>query len=197
MVAFLLVEHLASRTLAPALGPAGYERLLAKNRRPFKTKDGYIAIMPYTTEQWTRFIAGIGRADLLELDWVRDPAKRSANVDALYQIIADAAPMKSTAEWLVLLAEQDIPCGRVNSLEDLFTEPHLAAVGLFEEYLHPSEGQLTRVRSPFRVTGLERAGDQPPPRVGENSEAILDEAGYSREEIEELERKNVVRLAGA
>ncbi len=197
MVAFLLVEHLAARTLAPAAGSAGYDRLLAKNRRPFKTKDGYVAIMPYTTEQWTRFISGIGRADLLELDWVRDPAKRSANVDALYQIISDAAPMRSTAEWLAFLAEQDIPCGRVNALEDLFSEPQLAAVGLFEQYLHPSEGSLTRVRSPFRVTGLQRKDDLPPPRVGADSGAILASAGYSPDEIAGLLAKKIVRSADA
>jgi crotonobetainyl-CoA:carnitine CoA-transferase CaiB-like acyl-CoA transferase len=193
MVAFLLIEHLAARTLAPPLGPAGYERLLAKNRRPFKTKDGYIAIMPYTTEQWTRFIEGIGRAELLELDWVQDPVKRSANVDALYQIIADAAPAKSTAEWLVFLAETDIPCGRVNSLDELFREPHLAAVELFEEYLHPTEGRLTRVRSPFRADGVKEKEDLPPPRAGADGTAILALAGYSPEEIVSLYEKKVVQ----
>jgi crotonobetainyl-CoA:carnitine CoA-transferase CaiB-like acyl-CoA transferase len=193
MVAFLLVEHLAARTFSPAMGRAGYERLLAKNRRPFKTKDGYIAIMPYTTEQWTRFIEGIGRAELLELDWVKDPVKRSANVDALYQIIADAAPAKSTAEWLAFLAEQDIPCGRVNTLDELFDESHLAAVGLFEEYLHPTEGTLTRVRSPFRATGVDETPDLAPPRVGADGLAILAIAGYSPDEIARLRQRNVVR----
>jgi crotonobetainyl-CoA:carnitine CoA-transferase CaiB-like acyl-CoA transferase len=192
MVAFLMVEHLAQRTLSPAAGPAGYERLLAKNRRPFKTKDGYIAIMPYTTEQWTRFIESIGRQDLFELDWVRDPAKRSASVDALYQVIADAAPAKSTAEWLAILAELDIPCGRVNTLEELFAEPHLTAVGLFEEYLHPTEGRLTRARSPFRVQAG-RQEDRPPPRVSQDSEAVLTMAGYSKEQIAGLIAKKIVR----
>jgi len=195
MVAFLLVEHLAGQTFVPPLGPAGYERMLAKNRRPYKTRDGYIAIMPYTTQQWTRFLECVGKADLLAADWVKDPVKRSANVEALYQIIADAAPARSTAEWLALLDERDIPCGPVNALDDLFGEPHLSAAGLFEEVTHPSEGRLRTVRSPFRVTGSERKPDRPAPRVGEGSQSILLEAGFGEEEVRELIARKILRSA--
>jgi crotonobetainyl-CoA:carnitine CoA-transferase CaiB-like acyl-CoA transferase len=192
MVAFLLVEHLSGRSFAPPLGPAGYERMLAKNRRPYKTRDGYIAIMPYTTQQWVRFLACVGRSDLLAADWVQDPVKRSANVDALYQIIADAAPQRSTAEWLKVLGEADIPCGRVNGLEDLFEEPHLSAVGLFERVSHPSEGALTGIRTPFRVTGVAAQPDCPAPLVGEASEAILRDAGFADSEVRNLITTGVV-----
>jgi len=195
MVAFLLVEHLAGRSFVPPLGPAGYERMLAKNRRPYKTRDGYIAIMPYTTQQWTRFMECVGRDDLLALDWVKDPVKRSANVDALYQVIADAAPRHTTAEWLRLLDERDIPCGPVNTLEALFEEPHLKQAGLFEDIAHPSEGALKRVRSPFRVLDLPRQADLPAPRVGEGSESILLEAGFGPENIEDLIKRKIVGAA--
>src|SRR6266550_4621180 len=183
MVAFLLVEHLAGRSFEPPLGPAGYERLLVNNRRPYRTRDGFIAIMPYTTLQWTRFLECIGRADLLALDWVKDPVRRSANVDALYQLIADAAPAKTTEEWLALMKEREIPCGRANSLDDLFDEPHLKAVGLFEKVTHPSEGAMHTVRSPFRVSGAAKRPDRPAPRLGDSSKAILLEAGFSAAEV--------------
>ncbi|HEX3485795.1 MAG TPA: CoA transferase [Micropepsaceae bacterium] len=196
MVAFLLVEHLAGRTFVPPLGPAGYERMLAKNRRPYKTRDGYVAIMPYTTQQWTRFMECVGRSDLLSQEWVKDPMQRSANVDALYSVIADAAPQRSTAEWLVLMNERDIPCGPVNGLEDLFEEAHLAAVGLFEFVDHPSEGATRNVRSPFEVSGLERKADRPAPRVGAESESILREFGFSEAEITDLLARKVIGGSG-
>ena len=196
MVAFLLVEHLAGRTFVPPLGPAGYERMLAKNRRPYKTRDGYVAIMPYTTQQWTRFMECVGRADLLSQDWVKDPVQRSANVDALYQVIADAAPGRSTAEWLALMNERDIPCGPVNGFDDLFEETHLSAVSLFGAVNHPSEGPLRTIRSPFRVSGLERQPDRPAPRVGEESESILREFGFSEVEIGGLFARKVVGAGG-
>ena len=197
MAAFLLVEHLAGRTFDPPLGPAGYERMLASNRRPYKTADGYIAIMPYTTQQWTRFLECVGRGDLLNEDWVQDPVKRSANVDALYQIIADAAPARSTAQWLEVLRQADIPCGPVNGFEELFVEPHLAAVGLFQATAHPSEGKLTAVRSAFRAPAVEQQADQPAPRIGENSREVLGELGYSPAEIENLLLNRVIVTAQA
>jgi crotonobetainyl-CoA:carnitine CoA-transferase CaiB-like acyl-CoA transferase len=188
-----MLEHLAGRTFVPPLGPAGYERMLASNRRPYRTRDGYIALMPYTTLQWTRFVECIGRADLLDADWVKDPVKRSANVDALYRLIADAAPEKTTAEWLALMKERDIPAGRVNALEDLLDEPHLMAVRLFEEFHHPSEGDLLRARSAFQVAGMERKPDRPAPEIGGSAAAILGEAGYSAGEVRKLIARKVVR----
>jgi len=192
MVAFLLVEHLAGRSFEPPLGPAGYERMLAKNRRPYKTADGYVAIMPYTTQQWTRFLECVGRAELLKEAWVQDPVKRSANVDALYQIIADAAPARSTADWLALLRQADIPCGPVNGFEALFLEPHLAAVGLFQQIDHPTEGKLTAVRSSLRAPAAQPEPDRPAPRIGEDSRGVLAELGYSPAEIEKLLMRRVI-----
>src|SRR5260221_1964330 len=196
MVAFLLVEHLAGRTFVPPLGPAGYERMLAKNRRPYKTRDGYVAIMPYTTQQWTRFMECVGRTDLLSQDWVKDPVQRSANVNALYQGIADAAPGRSTAGWLAWMNERDIPCGRVNGFDDLFEQSHLSAVGLFGSVDHPSEGPLRTIRSPFRCSGLDRHPDRPAPRGGRRSEEISRGFGFSEAEIRGLLARKVVGSAG-
>jgi crotonobetainyl-CoA:carnitine CoA-transferase CaiB-like acyl-CoA transferase len=193
MVAFLLVEHLAGRSFSPPLGEPGYERLLAPNRRPYRTRDGYVAIMPYTTLQWTRFLECVGRDDLLAQDWIKDPVKRSANVNALYGVIADAAPQKTTAEWLALMDARDIPCGPVNRLTDLFEEPHLSAVGLFEATAHPTEGELRTIRSPFRATGVAQQPDRPAPTLGDSSGAILEEAGLSRLEMEGLFGHGIVR----
>ncbi len=197
MAAFLLVEHLAGRTFNPPLGPTGYERMLAKNRRPYRTRDGYIAIMPYTTQQWTRFLECVGRANMLNEDWVKDPVQRSANVDTLYSVIAEAAPERTTAEWLTLLDQADIPSGPVNGLDDLFEEPHLKAVGLFRPVAHPSEGDLVSARSPFRVSGVTLRPDRPAPLVGGDSESVLREAGFSVGEIKELIVLRIVRMAGA
>jgi crotonobetainyl-CoA:carnitine CoA-transferase CaiB-like acyl-CoA transferase len=194
MVAFLLVEHLAGMSFEPPHGAAGYERLLVPNRRPYKTRDGFVAIMPYTTLQWMRFFECIGRADLLALDWIKDPVQRSANVNALYGIIADAAPSRTTAEWLELMTERDIPCGPVNRLADLFADPHLAVAQLFTRYTHPSEGEMRAVRSPFTISGAHRKPDRSAPPLGDSTEAILEEAGFSSAEIQQF---LVDRIVGA
>jgi crotonobetainyl-CoA:carnitine CoA-transferase CaiB-like acyl-CoA transferase len=149
--------------------------------------------MPYTTLQWTRFLDCVGRDDLLAQDWIKDPVKRSANVNALYGVIADAAPQKTTAEWLTLMEERDIPCGPVNRLGDLFAEPHLSAVGLFEGTTHPTEGELQTIRSPFRATGVAPQPDRPAPTLGDSSSVILQEAGLSPSEREALFRNGIVK----
>jgi crotonobetainyl-CoA:carnitine CoA-transferase CaiB-like acyl-CoA transferase len=84
----------------------------------------------------------------------------------------------------------------VNSFEDLFDEAHLSAVGLFGSVDHPSEGALRTMRSPFRVSGLERQADRPAPRVGGESESILEEFGFSEVEIRGLFARRVVGAGG-
>lgn len=192
MVAFLLVEHLSGHTFRPPIASLGYERMLAANRRPYRTRDGYMAIMPYTTPQWTRFLVAVGCTDLLTEDWVRDPVQRSANVDRLYQIIADAAPSRTTAEWMALLSAADIPCGPVNTFDDLLSHHQLTAVNLFRSITHPSEGSINAVRSPFRVKGCAESMDRPAPRVGEGGSDILRDAGFGQDEIEKLISNNIL-----
>ena len=194
MVAFLLVEHLAGETFRPPLGSMGYERLLAANRRPHRTRDGYVAIMPYTTQQWTRFLECIGRSDLMSEPWVNDPVQRSANVDRLYGIITDAAATRTTAEWLAALGDADIPCGPVNTLSDLKSHVQVEAVDLFQSVEHPSEGALKSIRSPFRVTGCAGTSDRPAPRIGEGGVQILQESGFSGDEIKNLIENRTIAL---
>lgn len=186
MVSFLLVEHLSGHTFRPPIASLGYERMLAPNRRPYRTRDGTMAIMPYTTQQWMRFLECIGRSDLMSQDWVSDPVRRSANVDRLYQIIADSAPLRTNAEWAIVLKNADIPCGPVNCFEDLLAHPQLESVKMLQPVEHPSEGPLTSVRSPLKVKDFAQIPDRPAPGVGDGGISALREAGFTPAEIEKL-----------
>src|SRR5258706_15251561 len=64
LVSFTLIEHLAGETFSPAEGEMGYERVLSPFRRPYRTADGYVALLPYTDAQWARFFALAGRPEL-------------------------------------------------------------------------------------------------------------------------------------
>ena len=193
MVSFIMAEHLGGKTFVPPMGRAGYERLLAPDRNPFPTKDGYIAMLPYSTVHWRKFFEATGRGDLAAADWVCDPARRSARIGELYRAIAETTPAKTTAEWLVLLTQLDIPCAPVNSLDDLFGEKHLAAVDFFQEVEHPTEGAMRIARTPFRVAGASGANDALAPNLGESTDAILAGAGYSADEIADLRERKIVR----
>lgn len=161
MASFVMAEQLAGETFVPARGQVGYERLMSPNRRPFATKDGYIAVLPYTGKHWESFLRFVGRADLADAAWVQDPSARSERIDELYSVIAEEMPTRSTSAWLQELRALDIPCTQINSLDDLLHDDHLGDVGLFQRIDHPTEGALRAIRSPFWVDGVEACPDTP------------------------------------
>ncbi len=183
---FMLVEHLAAASFEPAMGPAGYKRVLAANRKTYRTKDSFIALLPYTTAQWHRFLDLIGRAELAAEDWVNDPVRRSARVDELYAVIAEAMPARGTAEWIEALRAIDIPTAAVNSLDDLLDDPQIQASGLLRIYDHPTEGRLRGTTSPVRAGWVEPDEAPMAPNLGEHGRAILEELGYGDAEIDDL-----------
>ncbi|MDA0978495.1 MAG: CoA transferase [Proteobacteria bacterium] len=197
MVAFLMAEHLAGHTLIPEEGELGYERLMTRNRRPFQTRDGYLAILPYTTRHWIRFFQICQLDDWATSELVIDPAQRSRNIDTLYAKIAELAPSKTTAQWVTALQEKDIPCAPVSALDDLLADPHLSAAGVFREIADGRLGGLREIRSPFQVNGAlahQRADNRVAPGLGEHTIEILVEGGYSREQIMSLQDKGVLRV---
>ena len=193
-VAFLMSEQLGGETFVPALGSTGYDRLSAPNRKPYATRDGHMAILPYNSSHWAAFFELIGRAELAHSPQVQDPVLRSQNVDALYALIAEVAPTRTTAEWLEALRAADIPCARVNSIGDLLHDPHLAATGFFVEYDHPTEGRLRAPRAPFRWHGGQELPDRPAPRPGYDGRTVLNEAGLADAAIDELVTGGVLRI---
>ena len=171
IVSFLMAEQLAGKTFQPPEGGLGYERLLSPNRKPYKTRDGYIAVLPYNGAHWTRILKHLDH-ELAEADWVQSPSERSARIDELYQIIAQAMPERTTTDWLDTFQSLDIPCTTVNSMDDLLTDEHLAEISLFESIEHPSEGSLTSVRSPFWVDGAHETDDLPAPDLDKQGESV-------------------------
>ena len=183
IVAYNLVEHLYGRMFVPAEGEAGYARVISKNRRPHATRDGYLCMLPYTDSQWRKFWAIAERPELAGDSRFLTMQARSKNIDALYGTAADCLKTRDSEEWLALLADAEIPAGHANRLDDLFTDPHLRAIGFFREHQHPSEGALIAPDTPYRLNGQSLPVRQPAPRLGEHTREILAEVGYDDYEI--------------
>ena len=196
LVSFLMLEQLGGRTFDPPLGGIGYDRLLSPHRKPFRTKDGFISIIPYTAQHWTRFLGLVGLEELAGDRRVLDPVERSRNVDMLYSIIAESTPGRTTNEWIGLLRKLDIPHARVNRLDELLDDPHLRQTGMFTKVEHPTEGSLVSVRSPFSLLEDEPADpDRIAPALGQHTSEILAEAGYDAQAIEDLIEAGAVNVA--
>jgi formyl-CoA transferase len=166
---FLLVEHLAAATWEERPESFGYNRMLVEHRRPVGTADGYVTILPYSNAQWARFFRAVGREDMVAHPWVTDMDLRSANIGALYDMVAQMGPDRTTAEWLALMEEADIPAMPVNRLQDLPDDPHLSTTGFFQRIDHPTEGPIWTTRPTVRFSRTPaRADRKPAPRLGED-----------------------------
>jgi formyl-CoA transferase len=190
MVAFNLAEHLAGLTFEPPLGGAGYARIIG-GRRPLPTADGYAAILPYNPEQWASLFRRIGRADILDLHDLSDRHKVNAVVQQLYAELHVEGPNRSTAQWMKICDELDLPATPVYALEELLTHPHLKAVGLFQYMVHPSEGAVRYVRPAVRFAASPASVRRPAPLLGQDTENVLADLGYSAAEIAALEAAGV------
>ena len=177
MAQFVLADHMGGHAFVPPEGPIGYRRLLSTQRGPYPTRDGHLCLVVYTDDHWRRFSAMIGQPDLVQTD------ARFAGIDArtrhaeeIGAFLATALTGRTTKEWLGLLREADIPAAPVNSLEDLFSDPHLVAVGMFEDVEHPTEGKLRMARHPIKYGRTPAEVRRLPPNLGEHTLEVLEEA---------------------
>ena len=188
MVSYLLVEHLWERTVRPDDGALGYVRMLAPNRRPFRTRDGYICMLAYTDRHWKAFFELAGCPERAADRRYATISGRTENVAELYAEVEDLLGERNSAEWLAALEDAEIPAGPVNALEDLLADPHLAAQGLFRRTEHPSEDEILQIGPSARFSRSPSAVRRPAPLLGQHTVQVLREAGLSRPEIDALLR---------
>jgi crotonobetainyl-CoA:carnitine CoA-transferase CaiB-like acyl-CoA transferase len=191
LVKFVLEEHLYLKTFEPALGGTGDPRLLDPLGKPIPTKDGWISISANTNEQAFAFFAAIGRPELKDDPRFSSVQARFVNVGEYFKVRAEALKGRTTAEWIGILEKHDVPCMPYHTLESLIDDPHLAEVGFFEMKDHPTEGKIRNFRLPNRWSSGARREWNPAPKLGQHSAEILQEAGYSDEEIQDMMKKGV------
>lgn len=192
MVAFTLAEHLGGLTFDPAPARAGYARLLSGGRRPAPTADGYIAILPYTGDHWAAFFKISGRPDLAEKFSVDDRQARNKLITEMYSALTEITRERTTAEWVEICAELDIPVTPLYGIDDLIDHPHLKAVELFSSADHPTEGPIRFIQPPTRFSATPARVRFHAPVLGQHSEEVLKEAGYSEQEIVMLRERRIV-----
>ena len=117
---------------------------------------------------------------------------RVKNRAALRELILNRFKDHTAEEWEVLLKAQSVPCSRVQTVADLAQEEQLDALGIMTEYPHPLISNLRLVNSPVSLNGTRAAQHIPPPLLGEHTDTILAELGYSASEIMKLRERKIV-----
>lgn len=182
-LAFNLVEHL-SRAAVPG-GPAGYNRVLTAHRGPHRTRDGWVAMLPYTDAHWTALFTAVGEERLLEHEWFADHRSRLTHADEVYGLLASVLVRKTTAEWVAIGTELGVPVGLVPSLQELVDEPAHHR-GVLRDDTHPVAGPFRSIASPVVFSESGQRAHDPAPLVGEHTDHVLAELGYDADEIESL-----------
>jgi len=172
MASFMLVEHANGALFDPPMGPANYHRAVARNRRPYRTKDGHIAALVYNDKHWSLFM------DAVQPPWASDEfaslEQRAQQINRVYGLLGETFLQRTTDEWLELLHKLGIPAAPLRTPGDLFDDPHLGAVGFFET-VQTRQGP---VRFPGVPTWFSQTPGQvhgPAPELGEHSEEIIAE----------------------
>jgi crotonobetainyl-CoA:carnitine CoA-transferase CaiB-like acyl-CoA transferase len=186
LVSFVMAEHLWGETFEPAAGPVGYSRLLSAERRPLRTSDGYLAVLPYLDEHWRAFCAAAGREDLLGETRFASLPSRLEHIDDLYRVLAGVMTTRSTVEWMESLGRAGVPAVRLSRLEDLLDDEHLRATGFWSFAEHPTEGRLRLPAYPSRFSATPASIRRLAPRLGEHTREVLRESGFDESEIEAL-----------
>lgn len=176
---FLLEDHFCEATFDPPVGTHGLKNQLDPARKPFKTKDGRIAINPYSDKGWVKVFATMGADAELEDERLSDKKSRYYNYAYMASRINAHLETRDTAHWLKAFRDADLPAARVNTMANLKDDEHFSATKFFQRREHPTEGGYWEMQPPVRFPGVPEQEIEHARHIGEDTESILDELGLS------------------
>ncbi|WP_312151402.1 CaiB/BaiF CoA-transferase family protein [Pseudomonas sp.] len=159
----------------------------------FPTADGDFILTVGNDGQFRKFAEVAGQPQ-----WADDPRfatnkLRVANRAELIPLIRQATVFKTTAQWVSELEQAGVPCGPINDLAQMFQDPQVLARGLAVSIAHPLAGSVPQVASPIRLSETPVEYRQPPPLLGEHTEAVLEEVlGLDGEAVQQLRGAGVL-----
>jgi len=157
----------------------------------YETADGYMTVAALTDRQWAGLAWVAERPEWIEDERFKTPALRQKNIDARLQLTQEVLLTRPAAEWLERLTAAGVPCGPVQTRNQVIRHPQVAALGLVVETQHPAAGRLRQTRAAARFSGTLPEIRRGAPRLGEHTQEILTELGYSAAEIAEVRKDSV------
>ena len=181
-----MVEHLYGETFLPPTYGMPYRRSVHPSRKPVKTKDGFIVVLPQSDRHWQAFLRASGREDLLPDQRFATVRQRSANAKDYYPLVAEILAQHSTDHWMRVLGEAQVPAMRCNSMEEVLRDEHLRAVGMFDEKHSEHVGRYRSIRHPVNFTATPAVETSQPAPLGHHTREIMAELGFAPAEVDEI-----------
>ena len=158
----------------------------------FATADGHINVAVAGQEIWRRFCQAIGHDELTRNPAYAEPADRSNNRDALNAELAAILRRASSAHWIELLNQAGVPCGPINTIDQVFADPQVRHLGLAQGVRSHERGDVELVGQPIIMSRTPSRIRTPPPLMGEHTDEVLRELGYDDERIAALRKSGVI-----
>ena len=170
------------------------------NRSPYagpvdmvETKDGWIVVQVLGDTLFKRWANLVGAEDLLDDDRFSTDINRGVNGEILSDKTSDWASQYTNEEALNLLANANVPAGPVNDLQDALDDPHVKAMNFFQDLEYPGiPGKSPVMGLPVKLSNSDNTIDRRPPILGEHTEEILTELGFTNDEIDEFKEKRII-----
>jgi formyl-CoA transferase len=189
-----LLTNVASNYLVGGAPPRRYGNA-HPNLAPyeaFRARDRWFALAAANERQWATLCEVIGRPDLRDDPRFATNGQRVSNRQELLAVLGEVFAAQDAAYWLAALEKAGLPCGPINTVEDVFAHPQVGPRQLVLEAEHPSAGLLRMAGFPYRLSATPAAVRRPPPRLGEHTEEVLRELGYGAGEMAALREGAVI-----
>lgn len=158
----------------------------------FETADGYVNIAPMP-DMWQKLCQALGEPSLESDPRFARPADRRANRVALDAAINDITRRQPTAYWVERINAQNVPCGPIYKIAEMFDDPHLAQLGIVQTVTSQAlNRELSLLGQPIHMSGGESRIALPAPEAGEHTDEILRDLGYDAEAIAGLRRQAII-----
>jgi crotonobetainyl-CoA:carnitine CoA-transferase CaiB-like acyl-CoA transferase len=195
MAEFVLSEHMWGHVFVPPAEDMGAVRLF--DRRPARTRDGYVCHWIATDAQYARFVTALGFPEMKDDPRFARRAQRYRNLPAFQAFVDEQLGRRTTAECIAMLESADIPAMPMHTLESLMEDPHLRARGFFRRLRHPTEGEIVSMAVPSVWSKSVPRNDRPAAPAGAHTREVLAEAGYDEDAIAALIASGAARTAAA
>jgi crotonobetainyl-CoA:carnitine CoA-transferase CaiB-like acyl-CoA transferase len=189
-----MLDFQASRWLmeGEVAGQAGNDHPTGIPTGVFPTSDGHINIAASSSRVFTRFCEAIGRMDWLEKDEWKTQIGRSNDRRAINAAISEITATQPSNHWIELFEANGIPCGPINTIDQVFADPQVKHLGMATPMKSPHVGETEVVASAINISGFSKAIRAYTPDAGEHADEILKSVGYTDAELNDMRKKGVI-----